>query len=187
MSSSVEHNIQTYILELVHDQLTRRQPLDSITRNLLKLLTVTCGYSQIRLSVSHRLEMWLQNPKVICVFIYCNSNINILVMICIKLDCKKMKKYIKSVGAQYSLLKVSLLVRILCYLYNFFFFKLWFFVLYEIFSESSKFCQKHITFEVIYFWFCLVHVHDCTPSWICVLEQMNIEINTMKCFDSENS
>lgn len=64
MSASVEHNIQTYILELVHDQLTRRQTLDSITRNLLKLLTVTCGYSQIRLLVSHRLEMWLQNPKV---------------------------------------------------------------------------------------------------------------------------
>ncbi|KAJ7340496.1 hypothetical protein OS493_003248 [Desmophyllum pertusum] len=36
MSASVEHNIQTYILELVHDQLTRRQPLDSITRNLFK-------------------------------------------------------------------------------------------------------------------------------------------------------
>ena len=83
MSSSVEHNIQTYILELVHDQLTRRQPLDSITRNLLKLLTVTCGYSQIRLSVSHRLEMWLQNPKVIYMymFINCNIDINILVMI----------------------------------------------------------------------------------------------------------
>lgn len=64
MSASVEQNIQTYILELVHDQLTRRQTLDSITRNLLKLLTVTCGYSQIRLLVSQRLEMWLQNPKV---------------------------------------------------------------------------------------------------------------------------
>ena len=70
MSASVEHNIQTYILELVHDQLTRRQTLDSITRNLLKLLTVTCGYSQIRLLVSQRLEMWLQNPKVcICLFV----------------------------------------------------------------------------------------------------------------------
>jgi len=64
MSASVEHNIQTYILELVHDQLTRRQTLDSVTRNLLKLLTVTCGYSQIRLLVSQRLEMWLTNPKV---------------------------------------------------------------------------------------------------------------------------
>lgn len=64
MSASVEHHIQTYILELVHDQLTRRQTLDSVTRNLLKLLTVTCGYNQIRLLVSQRLEMWLQNPKV---------------------------------------------------------------------------------------------------------------------------
>lgn len=64
MSASVEHNIQTYILELVHDQLTRRQTLDSVTRNLLKLLTVTCGYGQIRLLVSQRLEMWLQNPKL---------------------------------------------------------------------------------------------------------------------------
>ena len=64
MSPSVEHNIRTYILELVQDQLTRRQTLDSVTRNLLKLLTVTCGYNHIRLLVSQRLEMWLQNPKV---------------------------------------------------------------------------------------------------------------------------
>ena len=68
MSASVEHNIQTYILELVHDQLSRRQTLDSVTRNLLKLLTVTCGYGQIRLLVSQRLEMWLQNPKVLKAF-----------------------------------------------------------------------------------------------------------------------
>lgn len=128
MSSSVEHNIQTYILELVHDQLTRRQPLDSITRNLLKLLTVTCGYSQIRLSVSHRLEMWLQNPKVICVFINCNIDISTLVMIC-----------------RFTIFPAESLPRIMCYFIFCFlqiliFFVLKYIVLYEISTESFKFC-----------------------------------------------
>ena len=65
ISSSVKHNIQSYILDLVRDQLTRRQTVENISRNLLRLLTVACGYNQVRLLVSQRIEMWLQNPKVI--------------------------------------------------------------------------------------------------------------------------
>ena len=64
LASPVKHNIQSYILDLVHDQLTRRQTVENISRNLLRLLTVACGYSQVRLLVSQRIEMWLQNPKV---------------------------------------------------------------------------------------------------------------------------
>ena len=149
MSSSVEHNIQTYILELVHDQLTRRQPLDSITRNLLKLLTVTCGYSQIRLSVSHRLEMWLQNPKVICVFINCNIDMSILVMIC-----------------RFTISTSESLPRIMC-CFIFIFFKFWFFcvkILYEISSESFKFCL--VQFIIVMY---MIVLHQ-----VCTCEQMYV-------------
>ncbi|EDO38544.1 predicted protein, partial [Nematostella vectensis] len=60
MSSSLEDDI----IPLVHDQLSRRTPVDSIPRNLLRVLTATCGYSQVRLLVSQRIEVWLQNPKL---------------------------------------------------------------------------------------------------------------------------
>ncbi|XP_048575697.1 integrator complex subunit 1 [Nematostella vectensis] len=64
LATSVEQNISSYIMELVHDQLSRRTPVDSIPRNLLRVLTATCGYSQVRLLVSQRIEVWLQNPKL---------------------------------------------------------------------------------------------------------------------------
>lgn len=153
MSSSVEHNIQTYILELVHDQLTRRQPLDSITRNLLKLLTVTCGYSQIRLSVSHRLEMWLQNPKVICLFVKTNININIyiLVMIC-----------------RFTAFTSESLLRILCCFtfcflpnFDFLYVKI---ILHEISSESFKFCL--VQFIIVMY---MIVLHQ-----VCTCEQMYV-------------
>ena len=49
---------------MLRDQLNRRQPIDNVSRNLLRLLTSTCGYKEVRLMAVQRLEMWLQNPKV---------------------------------------------------------------------------------------------------------------------------
>lgn len=63
-SSSVKYNVSTYLLEIVTEQLNRRQPVDNISRNLLRLLMATCGHPQVRLLVSQRIEVWLQNPKV---------------------------------------------------------------------------------------------------------------------------
>ncbi|MEQ2170500.1 hypothetical protein GOODEAATRI_000820 [Goodea atripinnis] len=37
--------------------------MDNVSRNLLRLLTATCGYKEARLLAVQRLEMWLQNPK----------------------------------------------------------------------------------------------------------------------------
>lgn len=51
---------------MLRDQLNRRQPIDNVSRNLLRLLTATCGYKEVRLLAVQRLEMWLQNPKVCC-------------------------------------------------------------------------------------------------------------------------
>ena len=52
------------MLDVLRDQLNRRQPMDNVSRNLLRLLTATCGYKEVRLMAVQRLEMWLQNPKV---------------------------------------------------------------------------------------------------------------------------
>ncbi|XP_002435477.4 integrator complex subunit 1 [Ixodes scapularis] len=56
-------NIEHYILEVIQEQLTRRQPMD-ISKNLLRLLVCACGISEVRSLVAHRLETWLQNPKL---------------------------------------------------------------------------------------------------------------------------
>lgn len=56
-------NIEHYILEVIHEQLNRRQPMD-ISKNLLRLLVCACGISEVRSLVAHRLETWLQNPKL---------------------------------------------------------------------------------------------------------------------------
>jgi hypothetical protein len=52
------------VLDIVREQLNRRQPMDAATRNLIRLMTVTCGYGEVRLLAAQRMEMWLQNPKV---------------------------------------------------------------------------------------------------------------------------
>ena len=58
--------IQAYVLEVVRDHLLRRQTIgmDASCRNLIRLMTVTAGYAEIRAIAGQRLEMWLQNPKV---------------------------------------------------------------------------------------------------------------------------
>ena len=56
-------NIEQIVLDVVKEQLNRRQP-DSITKNFLKLLSSTCGFAEIRNIVVSRLEMWMHNPKI---------------------------------------------------------------------------------------------------------------------------
>lgn len=84
-------SVEDYVLDVLRDQLNRRQPMDNVSRNLLRLLTATCGYKEVRLMAVQRLEMWLQNPKVseraserenclgiasfLCVFATMNGNI----------------------------------------------------------------------------------------------------------------
>nr|XP_014436471.1 integrator complex subunit 1 isoform X1 [Pelodiscus sinensis] len=57
-------SVEEYVLDMLRDQLNRRQPMDNVSRNLLRLLTATCGYKEVRLMAVQRLEMWLQNPKL---------------------------------------------------------------------------------------------------------------------------
>lgn len=60
----LSESVEDYVLDVLKDQLNRRQPMDNVSRNLLRLLTATCGYKEVRLMAVQRLEMWLQNPKV---------------------------------------------------------------------------------------------------------------------------
>eukprot|EP00061_Rhincodon_typus_P019048 g48487.t1 len=57
-------SVEDYVIDMLRDQLNRRQPMDNVSRNLLRLLTTTCGYKEVRLMTVQRLEMWLQNPKL---------------------------------------------------------------------------------------------------------------------------
>ncbi|XP_022672380.1 integrator complex subunit 1-like isoform X2 [Varroa destructor] len=58
-----EERIEKYILDIIQEQLQRRQPTD-ISRNVLRLMVCTCGLSAVRALVAHRLETWLSNPKL---------------------------------------------------------------------------------------------------------------------------
>ena len=74
--------IQKYIQDLVTDQLNKRQVVDSVSRNFLRFLTSVCGYTEVRLRSSQKLETWLQNPKLtrpaqellLAVCLNCNTN-----------------------------------------------------------------------------------------------------------------
>ncbi|XP_061404832.1 integrator complex subunit 1 [Lethenteron reissneri] len=57
-------SVEEYVVEMLREQLNRRQPMDSVSRNLLRLLAATCGYCQARLLAVQKLEIWLQNPKL---------------------------------------------------------------------------------------------------------------------------
>ncbi|XP_061848569.1 integrator complex subunit 1 isoform X2 [Colius striatus] len=57
-------SVEEYVLDMLRDQLNRRQPMDNVSRNLLRLLTAACGYKEVRQMAVQRLEMWLQNPKL---------------------------------------------------------------------------------------------------------------------------
>lgn len=50
--------------EFVNEQLGKRQPVDTSSRQLLKTIATMCGVVDVRLAAVQRLEMWLQNPKL---------------------------------------------------------------------------------------------------------------------------
>ncbi|XP_014664125.1 PREDICTED: integrator complex subunit 1-like [Priapulus caudatus] len=60
----LQDEVETTVLDVVREHLMRRQPVDAVSRNVLRLLVVTCGIGEVRLLAAQRLEMWLQNPKL---------------------------------------------------------------------------------------------------------------------------
>uniref|UniRef100_A0A1B6DA21 Uncharacterized protein n=1 Tax=Clastoptera arizonana TaxID=38151 RepID=A0A1B6DA21_9HEMI len=57
--------VESTVLEIIKETLNRRQGQDSITKNFLKLLSSTAGLVEVRVLAASRLEMWLQNPKLL--------------------------------------------------------------------------------------------------------------------------
>jgi len=60
----VQVSIETHVLDVIREQLSRRQPVDGGSRNVVRTMTATCGYAEVRSLAAQRLEMWIQNPKV---------------------------------------------------------------------------------------------------------------------------
>ncbi|XP_077980803.1 integrator complex subunit 1-like [Glandiceps talaboti] len=60
----LQESIECEVVETIREQLTRRQPMDTGSRNMLRLLTATSGIVDVRVVAAPRLEMWLQNPKL---------------------------------------------------------------------------------------------------------------------------
>jgi len=66
----VQVSIETHVLDVIREQLSRRQPVDGGSRNVIRTMTATCGYSEVRSLAAQRLEMWIQNPKVSYCYIW---------------------------------------------------------------------------------------------------------------------
>lgn len=63
-SPTMESAVQYYIQDVVKEQLNKRQMIDGVSRNMLRFLTSVCGYPEVRLVASQKMEAWLQNPKL---------------------------------------------------------------------------------------------------------------------------
>ena len=55
--------LETYVLDKIREVLNHR-PMDSNSRNLIRLMTSTAGYAEVRTMAAQRIDMWLQNPKL---------------------------------------------------------------------------------------------------------------------------
>ncbi|CAH0389258.1 unnamed protein product [Bemisia tabaci] len=62
--SSNQDLVESTAVEVIRDQLNRRQGVENMTRNVIKLLSAACGLAEVRAMVAPRLEVWLQNPKL---------------------------------------------------------------------------------------------------------------------------
>ena len=71
ITSRFTHNeefVNQFVSDIINDQLIRKQVISEISRNMLKFLAATSGIESVRLIVSQKLEMWLQNAKV-CLYL----------------------------------------------------------------------------------------------------------------------
>ncbi|XP_052774424.1 integrator complex subunit 1-like [Mya arenaria] len=57
-------NIESFVMDIVREQLLKRQLMDASAKSLIKLMTATCGYAEVRQLAAQKLELWLQNPKL---------------------------------------------------------------------------------------------------------------------------
>ncbi|KAH3871098.1 hypothetical protein DPMN_034292, partial [Dreissena polymorpha] len=73
-------NIESFVMDIIRDQLLKRQLMDASSKNLIRLMTVTCGYQEVRQLASQKLELWLQNPKL------ARASQDLLMSVCMNCD-----------------------------------------------------------------------------------------------------
>lgn len=57
-------SVEQMVMDVITEQMTKRQHVEIASKQLLRLLTAVAGYCAVRLLVVTKLEVWLQNPKV---------------------------------------------------------------------------------------------------------------------------
>ena len=62
--------IESLVIDTIRDQLNRRQGSEMTSRNVLRLMIATCGFAEVRVMATQRLELWLSNQKVCFRFRY---------------------------------------------------------------------------------------------------------------------
>ncbi|XP_050534872.1 integrator complex subunit 1-like isoform X2 [Daktulosphaira vitifoliae] len=63
--STNQTSIEHLFIDVAKEYLVRRQSTEGISRNLLKLLSVAAGVLEVRSMVAGKLEVWLQNAKLV--------------------------------------------------------------------------------------------------------------------------
>lgn len=63
-SATSKASLKAHIIQTVADQLSSRLQVDTVSRSLLRFLTVAAGYPELRLQAAQRIETWMPNPKV---------------------------------------------------------------------------------------------------------------------------
>lgn len=60
----ISSNIEKFVIETVKEQMNRRQATDCSTRNFLRFLAAVSGLSEVRALAVTRLELWINNGKL---------------------------------------------------------------------------------------------------------------------------
>ncbi|XP_065899980.1 integrator complex subunit 1-like isoform X2 [Dysidea avara] len=63
-SQSSKASLKNYVVQTVSEQLSSRLQVDTVSRSLLRFLTVAIGYPELRLQAAQRIETWMPNPKL---------------------------------------------------------------------------------------------------------------------------
>lgn len=59
-----QESVEQIVLEVIKEQITRRQQPETISKNFVRFLSTACGLVEIRVIAVSRIETWLHNHKL---------------------------------------------------------------------------------------------------------------------------
>lgn len=62
--AQAQENVEHTVLEVIKEQLARRQQPETATKNFIRFLSTACGLVEIRIIAVSRIETWLHNHKL---------------------------------------------------------------------------------------------------------------------------